>query len=72
MRTIGVILAGGSGIRFGSQKPKQFMKVAGRKILEHTIEAFQNSTYIDELAIVTHKGYVEEVEEMLSSMDLAK
>ena len=65
MRTIGVILAGGSGIRFGSQKPKQFMRVAGRKILEHTIEAFQNSNYIDEVAIVTHKGHVEEVEEIV-------
>ena len=35
-----VIVAGGSGARMGSQIPKQFLNVAGRPILMHTIEAF--------------------------------
>lgn len=35
-----VIVAGGSGSRMGSQIPKQFLNVAGRPILMHTIEAF--------------------------------
>ncbi|WP_066630274.1 bifunctional cytidylyltransferase/SDR family oxidoreductase [Labilibacter marinus] len=66
MKNIGVILAGGSGTRFGSEKPKQFLRVAGRKILEHTLDTFQNSHIIDEIAIVTHKGHVDEVKESIT------
>lgn len=72
IKNIGVILAGGSGVRFGSQKPKQFIRVAGKRIIEHTIEAFQNSAVIDEIAIVTHPGYIEEVEEIVNFNDFSK
>ena len=71
-RNIGVILAGGSGVRFNSQKPKQFIRVAGKRIIEHTLDAFQNSVYIDEIAIVTHAGYVDEVEEIVNFNQLTK
>jgi len=72
LKNIGVILAGGSGVRFGSQKPKQFIRVAGKRIIEHTIEAFQNSQLIDEIAIVTHPGYIEEVEEIVNFNNFSK
>ncbi|MCI6724833.1 MAG: 2-C-methyl-D-erythritol 4-phosphate cytidylyltransferase, partial [Bacteroidales bacterium] len=39
-RYIGIILAGGSGSRMGSDKPKQYLTLAGRTVLEHSIEAF--------------------------------
>ena len=45
---IAVILAGGSGTRLGNDIPKQFLKVAGKKVLEHTIEVFENAKNIDE------------------------
>ena len=34
-RNIAVILAGGIGSRFGRDLPKQFLKVAGKKVIEH-------------------------------------
>ncbi len=40
MRTIAIIVAGGSGTRFGAQVPKQFLELGGRPILMRTIEAF--------------------------------
>ena len=40
MKTIAVIVAGGSGTRFGAQTPKQFLELAGKPILMRTIEAF--------------------------------
>ena len=40
MRTIAIIVAGGSGTRFGAQVPKQFLELDGRPILMRTIEAF--------------------------------
>lgn len=62
---IAVILAGGSGMRVGGDKPKQFMQVAGKMIIEHTIEAFHRNDRIDEIAIVSREDYVDEVKQMV-------
>lgn len=62
---IAVILAGGIGSRLGLDRPKQFMKVAGKTVLEHTVEIFQRHTKIDEIAIVMHASYVHDAEEMV-------
>ena len=62
---IAVILAGGVGSRLGLDRPKQFMKIAGKTVLEHTVEIFQRHTQIDEIAIVMHASYVHDVEEMV-------
>lgn len=35
-----VIVAGGKGVRMGSELPKQFIPIAGKPVLMHTIEAF--------------------------------
>jgi 2-C-methyl-D-erythritol 4-phosphate cytidylyltransferase len=40
MKTIAIIVAGGSGTRFGAQVPKQFLELGGKPILMRTIEAF--------------------------------
>ena len=40
MTKYAIIVAGGSGHRFGSQKPKQFCLLAGKPVLMHTIEKF--------------------------------
>lgn len=62
---IAVILAGGIGSRMGLDRPKQFMKIAGKTVLEHTVEVFQRHSQIDEIAIVMHASYVHDVEEMV-------
>ena len=40
MKTVSIIVAGGSGTRFGAQLPKQFLELAGKPILMHSIEVF--------------------------------
>ncbi len=37
-----IIVAGGTGTRMGTEVPKQFLPLAGKPILMHTIEAFYN------------------------------
>jgi 2-C-methyl-D-erythritol 4-phosphate cytidylyltransferase len=39
-RNIAVILASGSGVRFGAPVPKQFLKLAGKTVLEHALDVF--------------------------------
>ena len=40
MKHYAIIVAGGSGTRFGSNIPKQFLPLCGRPVLMHTIERF--------------------------------
>lgn len=37
-----IIVAGGKGLRMGNELPKQFIAIAGKPVLMHTIEAFYN------------------------------
>ena len=59
-KNIAVILAGGIGSRLGLNKPKQFLKVAGKTVLEHTVDVFQKHMLIDEIVIVMHHNYIVE------------
>lgn len=49
---IAVIVAGGSGSRFGSGTPKQFCDIRGKPLLAHTIEVFEESGAIDRVVLV--------------------
>lgn len=57
MKNIGIILAGGSGLRFSHVIPKQFVRIAGKTVLEHTMEIFEKHVKIDEIVIVIHPDY---------------
>ena len=52
MRTVAVVLAGGSGRRFGGNLPKQLQLLAGRSLVEHCVAAFDQSALIDEVLVV--------------------
>jgi 2-C-methyl-D-erythritol 4-phosphate cytidylyltransferase len=60
-RTIAVILAGGSGERFGGNVPKQFTKLAGKLVIEHTVEIFQRHEQVDEIVVVARAADVDTV-----------
>ena len=41
MRTVAVVLAGGTGQRFGGRLPKQLQVLAGKPLVEHSVAAFR-------------------------------
>ena len=43
MKTIALIVAGGSGTRYGAQMPKQFLELKGKPILMRTIQTFEQA-----------------------------
>ena len=57
---VAAVLAGGVGSRLGLGKPKQFLEMAGKTILEHTVQVFEDHPGIDEIVIVMHGQYLEE------------
>ena len=52
MRTVAVVLAGGSGRRFGGDQPKQLRLLAGRTLVEHCVAAFDAAPGVDEVVVV--------------------
>lgn len=52
MTNVAIILASGSGLRFRSETPKQFLKLAGKTVLEHTLDTFERHPRIDEVVVV--------------------
>ena len=58
---IGIILAGGSGTRMGSDIPKQFIDIYGKPLIIHTLENFDINPKIDYIAVVCKKEWQEEL-----------
>lgn len=52
MTTVTVIVAAGSGSRFGADIPKQFLPLGGRPVLFHTVEAFRRALPEGEVVVV--------------------
>lgn len=52
--TAALIVAAGRGTRLGSETPKQYLPLAGRTVLRHTLDAFLGHPGIDRIAIVIH------------------
>jgi ribitol-5-phosphate 2-dehydrogenase (NADP+) / D-ribitol-5-phosphate cytidylyltransferase len=67
-----IILAAGSGERFGHHIPKQFLKIAGKTLVEHTIEIFEKNPNIQETIIVVHPQYQNLMEEILLKNNYSK
>lgn len=72
MKNIAVILSGGSGSRFGGALPKQFTKLAGKAIIEYTIDVFEKSENIDEILVVSQVHHIERTWEIIKKNNWRK
>lgn len=65
LKNYAIILASGAGIRFDNDLPKQFIKIAGKTVLEHSVEIFEHNSLIDEIIIVITPEYRTLTEEII-------
>lgn len=72
MKNIAIILASGTGERFGENIPKQFYQFEGKTILEHAIDAFEKNKNIDEIILVTNPKFRDLAEEILNKNNYKK
>ncbi|MCL2224984.1 MAG: 2-C-methyl-D-erythritol 4-phosphate cytidylyltransferase [Defluviitaleaceae bacterium] len=57
-----VIPAGGAGLRFGGEVPKQFLQLGGEPILKRTLAVFDSHPNVNEIAVAAHESYFCELE----------
>lgn len=55
MKTVGIILSGGSGKRVGGKVAKQYIEIAGKPLLYYPLKTFEES-FIDEIVLVVRSG----------------
>jgi len=63
-KIIALIVAAGSGTRFGSDLPKQYTPLAGQAILRYSIDVFQNHPLIEDVYVIynpSHKIYYDTI-----------
>jgi 2-C-methyl-D-erythritol 4-phosphate cytidylyltransferase len=65
MRTVAVVLAGGTGQRFGGSRPKQLHLLAGKPLIEHSVAAFQAAPGVEEILLVLPAPFAEQVRGLL-------
>lgn len=69
LRTVAVILGGGTGSRVGLNIPKQLIKVSGATILEHTVRVFQETPEIDEIVVTSPEAYLNDARRLCAGLD---
>ena len=69
---VGIVLASGSGTRFRSETPKQFLKLAGKTVLEHTLDVFELHPGIGEIVVVVAAENRLMVEELVTRGNYSK
>ena len=56
MTTVAIIVAAGKGIRAGGKVPKQWRTIAGKPVIDWSIDAFMNHILIDHVIVVLPAG----------------
>lgn len=68
-----VVVAAGRGKRMGAELAKQYLPLAGRPVLVHTLEVFERCAAVDEVVLVVRKEDVAKVrEEIIEPYGLSK
>lgn len=67
-----IIVAAGSGTRFGSPTPKQFLEIGGKPLIFHTLERFENCDAIDEIILVLAKNEIENFRKIAQNHSIKK
>jgi len=66
--TAAIVAAGGRGIRVGAERPKQFLDIDGRSILERSVAALAASDRIGEIVVALPGEYVSTIAQTLQGL----
>ena len=69
---IAVIVAAGTGTRFGGDIPKQFVEIAGKPVIVHTVGCFERCEAVDGIVVVTGSDQIDRMREVLAAEGFSK
>lgn len=72
MKNFLLLMMGGSGVRFGGQIPKQFVKVNGNPVFSYILKGYEDCEFIDSIAVVSHKDWKDYVKEWADRLEISK
>ena len=72
MKTYCIILASGTGTRFGGDLPKQFVPVCGHMVVEYTLDACLRAESVDELLVVVPESWKGRLEGLVAPLQAIK
>lgn len=58
MKNVAIVLAAGRGRRMNSERPKQYLEIAGKPVLYYALKSFEDSS-IDEIVLVTQEEEIQ-------------
>ncbi|BAI72149.1 2-C-methyl-D-erythritol 2,4-cyclodiphosphate synthase [Azospirillum sp. B510] len=67
---IALIVAGGSGQRFGAERPKQYLDLAGKPVLRRTVEAFLSHPQVGGVRVVIDPAWREGYDAAVAGLGL--
>lgn len=69
---VAVILAGGKGLRLGSNKPKQMLILGAKPVISWSVDTFHKVDQIDRIIIVSEIGLMSEIKSLFPQKDYPK
>ncbi|KAA0685789.1 bifunctional 2-C-methyl-D-erythritol 4-phosphate cytidylyltransferase/2-C-methyl-D-erythritol 2,4-cyclodiphosphate synthase [Azospirillum brasilense] len=67
---IALIVAAGSGQRFGAERPKQYLDLAGQSVLRRTVEAFRRHPKVSAVRVVINPAFRDLYDAAVAGLDL--
>lgn len=67
-----IILAGGKGVRFDGNVPKQFIELTGYPMLSYSMKTAEENENVDEICIVAPLAYHEKIRKWVKEFNITK
>ena len=71
-KVIALVVAAGTGTRFGSRVPKQFLLLRKRPLVVHALRRFEHTPDVDEIVVVVPESFIAEVEALVTRYRMHK
>lgn len=71
-KVFAIVVAAGSGTRFGSPVPKQFLLLRDRPVVAHTLGRFEDAPDVDEVVLVVPESSLADAEALVRRSGLQK
>lgn len=72
IQCVAIVVAGGTGSRFGGDVPKQFVPLGGLPVVAHSLLKFQRCDFIDYIILAANSNYWEFCRNLASENSITK